>query len=291
MEIVTMPPPSGGGVMLLETFGSFSRAELAQMSPERADTVHTLAELFRGAIADRFRAVGDPDRTPVDAAPLLASARLAARRASIRPRETRPPSAFSAAEDHGTSHVVVVDGEGNVASVTSTVNNPFGSKLVAEGPGILLNDELDDFTRRTAGNVLGLKDPPGAGKPGARPPSSMCPTIVLHGDEPVLALGGSGGMRIATSVTLVALAILGRGMAPSPAVRAPRFHVRFDGALVLEKDGLPPAERADLASRGESLVEEENLSAVQVISRERRGSDVVLEPAADPRKFGLAEAR
>lgn len=278
-EVYTMPPPSAGGLMLLTALGMFPPEEAARLDPTQAEGAHLLAETFRGALADRFRGVGDPAFARVAPQTFLAPERLAARRKAIDPYKTRKVGAFLQ-EDHGTSHLVVVDRDRNVVSLTTTVNSPWGSRLYAEDSGVLLNDELHDFTPQARSEALGVPVPPGGGRPGARPPSSMTPTLVLKGGELVLAAGGSGGMRIATSVTLVSLGVLS-GLGVEEAVRRPRVHVTPDGTLLLEPGGMTPEGRADLERRGESIKEEEAMNAVQAVRLWPSP-----EAAADPRKFG-----
>lgn len=289
-EVMTMPPPSAGGVMVAELLGMFSAAEAAALDPRRAEGIHTLAEAMRGAFADRVRGVGDPAYATVDVPGLLAAERLKKRRASIDPNKTRRPGAF-VTEDHGTSHLIVIDAQRNVVALTTTVNNPFGARIVADGTGILLNDELNDFTRLFHARPMGVNDPPGSPRALARPPSSMTPTVVLKNGEPVLVAGGSGGLRIATGVSQVTMAVLARGLSARAAVTEPRVHVSHDGTLVLEPGAVDAPTREDLARRGEALKEDDNISAVQAVSLSPGPSGWWLEPAADPRKFGLAEAR
>jgi gamma-glutamyltranspeptidase / glutathione hydrolase len=293
LDVLTMPPPSAGGLLLLQTLGMFSKEELAGLTPTSAEGAHTLGEAFRGALADRVRYVGDPEQRPAVAAEtskLLDPGRLAARRAQIKPNETRAPAAF-VKEEHGTSHIIVVDAAHNIVSLTTTVNGPFGSKVVAEGPGVLLNDELTDFIARPLAAKIGVADPAGAARPGARPPSSMMPTLVLRGGEPVLCLGGSGGYRIATGVPQVAFGALAQGLDVAAAIRRPRIHVTFDGAMLIERGALSPQALRDLEARGEKVREEENISAVQGVAFRAGDGGVLLEAAGDPRKFGLGQAR
>lgn len=284
-EIVTMPPPSGGGLMLAQLATMFPTADPA-LTADTADAIHVMSEAMRGAFADRVRTMGDPGFVKVDLPTLLSPARLAARRSSIDPAATRSLSKF-VADEHGTSHLVVVDAEGSIVTLTTTVNGPFGSRIIAGDTGILLNDELGDFVRKKHSSTIGIADPPGGLKPGARPPTSMTPTIIFEGDQPVLSLGGSGGFRIATGVTQVALRVLS-GMSASDAIRMPRIHVTPDGSLVLEPEKVSKEVRDDLAKRGERVKEDDAPAAVQAISLLRSGGKVTLHPVADPRKFGLA---
>jgi gamma-glutamyltranspeptidase/glutathione hydrolase len=280
-EIVTMPPPSSGGIFLAEVLGSFTRSELEQAAPSAPGGMHLLAEIMRGALADRVKYVGDPDVLPIDVGKMIDPARLAARKAKVSPERTRPLRGI-VNEDHGTHALVIADAEGNVVSLTTTVNSAFGADIGAETSGIVLNDELDDFTSRVTSSALGIAYPPNAARAGRRPASSMMPTLVLSGGKPVLALGGSGGYSIPPSVTETLLAILVRGETPEAAVKAPRF--RFDSKdFTLLLDGaFGEGVMKDLAARGESARISESSSAVQVLSFTAGG----VVGAADPRKGG-----
>jgi gamma-glutamyltranspeptidase/glutathione hydrolase len=285
-EVVTMPPPSAGGLLMLETLHMHTKADLAALGYGTGAYQHLLAETFRGAIADRVRAVGDPGFVKVDVAALAAPARMMARRARISLDSTSPPEKFPL-QEAGTSHLVVVDAEGNVASVTSTVNNLFGARLVTEG-GFVLNDELDDFTKREVEERFAIVRGPNTPRGGARPVSSMTPTIVLDGGRPVLALGGSGGTRIATGVTQVLLASLVFGRSLAEATADPRFETPAMGGLWIER-GAPEALVADLRRRGEVVDDSKpNFSAVQAVAIDEADGARRLEAGADPRKGGSA---
>jgi len=282
-EIVTMPPPSAGGLFLAEVLGSFTKKELDDVGLRTPLGMHLLAETMRGALADRARFVGDPDVLPVDLGRVLDPARLLARKALVSPDRTRSVRGL-AGEEHGTHALVVADAAGNVISLTTTVNTAFGAEVGGETSGIVLNDELDDFTAGSASSELGVRFPPNLARPGRRPTSSMMPTLVFRDKKPVLALGGSGGYAIPPSVTETLLGVLVRGEAPEAAVKSPRF--RFDSkdyALLLDR-AFPGAVREDLVRRGETLRMSESTSAVQVLSFTAAG----IVGAADPRKGGAA---
>lgn len=285
-DVAAMPPPSGGGLTLFELLGTMRKDELAAMAPDSVAYAHAMGEIFRGVYADRARHVADPSFGGADVRPLASPERMARRRAAWSPDTTKKIESYLQ-EDHGTTHLVVVDGEGNVVTLTTTVNNPFGGRFWAPDCGVLLNDELDDFQRASKLEAMGVKDGPGVPKPGARPPSSMSPTIAFQDGRPVLAAGGSGGLRIATGVAqLVALA-LARGESPADILARPRLHVAPTGALVGEPGQLAPI--ADkLKAIGEEVKEEENLSGIQAIAIAHDAARARLSPASDPRKFGKA---
>ena len=296
--IYTMPAPSAGGLMLLEVLGMYGASPsspLAQMGHGSSAYIHTIAEAMRGAFADRARLASDPDiEKGVDVAfdKALEPARLAARRARIDPNKTQAPADFLTNEK-GTSHLVTTDAEGNVVALTTTINGPFGASIVPEGTGILLNNELDDFTHPDDAKVFSPKDgmSPNRPRPRARPVSSMTPTIVMENGAPILALGGSGGTRIATGVTQAALARLVFEHDPSACVSAPRFHTQ--GADLLVDKEIAIDVREALTRRGETVKEEPFIgSAIQMIAWSRKeGQPARILAASDPRKAGLSGAR
>ena len=188
------------------------------------------------------------------------------------------------AAEHGTHHLVTADAAGNVVSLTTTVNRIFGSQLTTRH-GVVLNDELDDFTQTKQLGELGLTRNPNRARPGARPVSSMSPTIVTRGDQAVFALGGSGGMAIATNVTQVLFGRLVFNLQPQALVSAPRFFVPPAGPTIFVAEDASQNLIADLESRGEVVRQMtwDDTTAVQVLMRD--GAAVLA--AADPRKFGV----
>lgn len=284
-DIYAMPPPSAGGLLLFETLQMWSKADLSALGYGSGAYVHMLAETFRGAIADRLRAVGDPDFVRADVDALASPARMKARRDALSADATTRAEHFSFAEA-GTSHLITVDAEGNIAAITSTVNNMFGARLVTAG-GFPLNDELDDFTPDALEARFGRRHGPNSPRGGARPVSSMSPTLVLRDGKPVLALGGSGGTRIATGVAQVLLAALAFGRTPVEAVGDPRLETPAMGGLLL--DSADPALLRDLQRRGEVVdATKPNFSAVQAIAIGERDRARKLTPVADQRKYGAS---
>ena len=296
--IVTVPAPSAGGLMVLEVlsmFGTNGSSPLHAMGFGSSAYLHTVAEAMRGAVADRVRIAGDPDAdTAVDAgmAHALEPKQLAARSARITLTRTHAAPEFRTREE-GTTHILVADAEGNVVSLTSSINAPFGARIVADDTGILMNDELDDFSTPDdiAGfGVVGLG--PNLPRSGVRPVSSMAPTIVLENGEPILALGGSGGGRIATGVTQAALGRLVFGLDPGACVSAPRIHVNGSSRELLVDPELPEDVRAGLRGHGETLKNETYLrSSMNMMAWDRSGSTVRILAASDPRKGGMSAAQ
>ncbi len=294
--VVSMPAPSAGGLMqleLLSLFGADGSSPLHSVGFGSSNYFHMIAEGMRGAIADRARLAGDPDLDPqVNTAftEALDPAQIGARRARIEPTKTHLAQDYKTHED-GTTHLVVTDDEGNVVSLTTTVNGPFGAHIVAGDTGILLNNELYDFSlpaEVTGFGVVGLG--PNRPRAGARPVSSMAPVIVFEDGAPILALGGSGGRRIATETTQALFARLVFGLDASACVSAPRIYT--SGADVFLDPEISEDVRVGLAARGETVRDEPFLgTAVQLIAWDRNNGAVRLQAASDPRKQGFAAAQ
>lgn len=294
---VTAPPPSAGGMTLLASLDFLERVGITADAPPDA-LAHALVESWKGPYLDRQAAFGDPDHVDVPLDRLASSERRAARASLFAPERARPPSdyrlpyedepAARTTDGGGTSHLCVVDREGNVASVTTTVNLTFGARYTAGG--ILMNDEMDDFARAVGqanafGLVGGARNLPG---PGRRPVSSMTPTVVLDAvGRPVLCVGAAGGSRIPTATEQVALAILVGGRSPSDALAAPRIHHQAIPEVVYTERfaEASSALRAALSGRGHRLDLIDNVAVVQAIALSPNG---LLFAAADPRKGGAA---
>ncbi|APR83295.1 Gamma-glutamyltranspeptidase [Minicystis rosea] len=287
-DVFTMPPPSAGGLTVLETLHMHKKADLAALGYGSGAYLHLLAETFRGAVGDRMVWIGDPAFNRADLAALAGPQRMAARRARISLTETRIAERF-VLDEAGTSHFVAVDDQGNVVSLTSTVNNMFGSRLVTKG-GFVLNDQLDDFTSMALEKRFGIRPGRGPNSPrgGARPASSMTPTLVLKDGEPIFAAGGSGGLRIATATTQVLLARLVFDRNAADAVADPRIDTPPTGGLFIDPSA-PPAVLGDLAQRGEVVESTKpNFSAVQAVSIGVKDGVRWMSAGADPRKGGAA---
>lgn len=293
--IATMPAPSAGGLMVMETllaFGADSSSSLKAVGFESASYFHSIAEIMRGAIADRARLAGDPDVDPavnVAFEHALDPRQIEARRSRIEPFKTHVATEFKTREQ-GTTHLVVADDDGNVVSLTTTVNGPFGARILAGDTGIYLNNQLDDFSRPTDAAPFGVTGPgPNRPRGGARAVSSMAPTIVLENGVPIVALGGSGGRRIATEVTQATLARLLFNFDPGTCVSAPRIYTNGSN-LVVDRE-VSEDTRASLRLRGETVSEEPfNGTGVQMIAWDRSPTGVHILAASDPRKIGFAAA-
>jgi gamma-glutamyltranspeptidase/glutathione hydrolase len=253
-EVISAPPPSSGGTVLIESLNILEGYDLTKMENRSAMSIHFTVEGFRRAFFDRAEFMGDPDFSKIPVAQLLDKRYAAAWRESIVPErasvstDLKRPAIFSELEQYArvlapavaqresnhTTHYSVVDAEGNAVAVTTTINDWFGSRVTADGLGFLLNDEMDDFSSKPgAPNADGLIQ--GAANeigPGKRPLSSMTPTIVVHNGKPVMVLGSPGSSKIITTVANVLMGVIDYGMNLQEAVNAPRFHNQWMPDLV-----------------------------------------------------------
>ncbi|WP_428419504.1 gamma-glutamyltransferase [Methylibium sp.] len=256
-RVVSAPPPSAGGVILCEILNIVEGYPLKDLGHGSAQGVHYQIEAMRHAYVDRNSYLGDPDFVQNPLERLLDKAYAARIRAAIDParagvsQELRPGVAPH--EGSNTTHYSIIDREGNAASVTYTLNDWFGARVTAAGTGVLLNNEMDDFTVKLgAANMYGLvQGESNAIAPAKRPLSSMSPTIVSRDGKPVLVLGTPGGSRIITVTALVLLNLVDYGMTVQEAVDAPRFHQQWQPeATNLEPFALSPDTRQILLGMG-----------------------------------------
>ena len=225
----SMPPPSSGGVALIEALNILEGFDLGAMGPSPKAT-HLIVEAFKHAFADRARWLGDADFVDVPVARLTSEAYAKKLRARIEEDETQKKDAYGSTapppDDSGTSHISVVDARGNMLSCTSTINTSFGSLVYVEQWGLILNNEMNDFSAQPGvPNAYGLVgNEQNAVAPRKRPLSSMSPTLVLRRGEPYLIAGASGGPTIITGTLLTILRVLDFGLSPTRAVADPRVH-------------------------------------------------------------------
>jgi gamma-glutamyltranspeptidase/glutathione hydrolase len=257
-EIITAPPPSSGGIVLVEILNILSPYNLPKLGPDRsAPQVHIITEAFRRAYMDRADYLGDPDFTPQPLKEMANPAYAAAWRSSIDPTKPTPsadlirPAGFmppppqlppAAPESTQTTHFSIVDAEGNAVSNTYTLNGWFGSGVAVEGLGFLMNNEMDDFASKMGvPNTYGLiQGPANAIGPGKRPLSAMTPTIVTKDGKLALVLGTPGGSTIITTVANDFLSVVDNGLNIQQAADAPRFHHQYlPDRLDLEKKFSP----------------------------------------------------
>jgi gamma-glutamyltranspeptidase/glutathione hydrolase len=291
-DIVSMPQPSSGGTVLLETLNILEGFPMPDMKQGSAASLHVMIEAMKRGYADRARYLGDPAFVSAPVATLTSKDYAAKQRASIDlDRATPWTDALSATpprEGSNTTHYSVVDSSGNAVSNTYTLNFPYGVGLVADGTGVLLNNELDDFTAAPgASNAFGLvgfeANLPG---PGKRPLSSMSPTIVLKDGKPVLVTGTPGGSRIISAVLQVVVNVLDYRMDVSAAVAAPRLHHQWLPDEVRIERGFDEATLAALRAKGHQVIEPLGQTSANSIAVTPNG----LLGAADPRTRGAEAA-
>ena len=292
-DIVAMPLPSSGGVVLLETLNILEGLPLAEVGQGSAASLHLLIEAMKRAYADRARFLGDPAFVNAPIETLLAKDYAAKLRAGIRPDRATPAPDLATAppaprEGTNTTHFSVVDESGNAVSNTTTLNFSYGVGLVAEGTGVLLNNELDDFTAAVgASNAYGLvgyeANLPG---PGKRPLSSMSPTIVLKDGRPVLVTGSPGGSRIISTVLQVIVNVLDYRMDVAAAVAAPRLHHQWLPDEVRIERGFPEDVLTALRAMNHTVVEPMGQTSANSILVMPNG----LLGAPDPRTRGAEAA-
>ena len=227
--VLSAPPPSSGGVALCEMLQVLQAYPLKALGFHSSESLHLMTEAMRHAYRDRNAYLGDPAFIDNPTARLLSMRHAEEIRARIQPHRATPSAALgeaAAAEKATTTHYSIVDGKGNAVSVTYTINDDFGAKVIAGNTGFFLNDEMDDFTAKPgSANLFGLvQGRANAIAPGKRPLSSMTPTIVLKNGKPVLVVGSPGGSRIITTVLEIILNVIDHGMTVQEAVDAPRVH-------------------------------------------------------------------
>lgn len=294
--VVTMPPPSSGGVAIVQALGILERRAAAWRGadPDEPRFVHLVTEAMKHAFADRAAFLADPRYVDVPTAALLEPAYLDALADAVSTRRTHAPERYgraaALAPDGGTSHLSIVDADGMAVSCTETINLYFGSLVAVPEYGFFLNNEMDDFTRVPGAiNAFGLRQSEAnLPEPGKRPLSSMTPTIVVEDGRAALVVGASGGPRIITATLQVILRSLVFDSPTGEAVSAARFHHQWrPNVLEVESSlgdrGLITALRAT----GHEVRETEDVGVVQAV----RVREDFIEAASDPRKGGRPAGR
>jgi gamma-glutamyltranspeptidase / glutathione hydrolase len=288
-EIVAMPPPSSGGVHIIELLNVLEGFPLAAQGAGSAPNIHIMAEAMKLAYADRAEYLGDPDHVPVPVKGLISKAYAERLRAEISLTRATPSAEIKALdpmpyESAQTTHFSIVDDDGNAVANTYTLNFSYGLGLVAEGTGILLNNELDDFAAKPGapnayGLVGGAANAPG---PRKRPLSSMAPTLVFRDGELELVTGSPGGSRIITIVTEIILDIVDFGMNIAEATEAVRIHHQWRPDELQVERGLAPDTIRQLEALGHKVAVHDAWGSAQSIFRENGK----LMGAADRRQRG-----
>jgi gamma-glutamyltranspeptidase/glutathione hydrolase len=307
-EIISAPPPSSGGVTLIEILNILEGYDLRKLRSRPPQAVHLTLEAFRRAFFDRADFLGDPDFSRIPVAQLIDKRYAAAWRESIDPahtsvsKELRRPAVFSELEQYAglhssagtivepnhTTHYSVVDPEGNAVAVTTTLNASFGSGVTAEDLGFLMNDEMDDFaSKQGVPNMFGLiQGPANAIAPGKRPLSAMAPTIVLKDGKLFLVLGSPGGPRIITTVANILMGVVDYGMNIQEAVNAPRFHHQWLPDVTAAEQDFPAATIKALEGMGHRVDAEDYWSDGECIMIDPKSGERL--GASDKRNNGRA---
>ena len=293
-EIVGFPPPSSGGVHVAQILNILETFDLKAMGDGTPAFIHTVTEAMKPAFADRAFWLGDPDFTPVprgltDAAyARQLAAKINPEQASAVSGHGDPPHAGRDIFDKHTTHFSVIDSDGWAVACTATVNYTWGSFVTIPGTGVVLNNEMDDFSIQPGvPNVFGLiGGEANAVAPGKRPLSSMSPTIVQKDGNPVLVIGAAGGPTIISQVVLGIVRTLDFGHSPAEALAAPRFHHQWQPDMLRIETSFPDETRADLEKRHHKLNPTPTIGVTQAIARSPNGN---FAGAADPRAGGTAE--
>jgi gamma-glutamyltranspeptidase/glutathione hydrolase len=273
LDVLSAPPPSSGGIALLEALNILEGFDLAGAGLDSAQSVHLISEAYRRAFYDRAEFLGDPDFDSAPVMQLLGKPYAQAWRATIAPEQASPSAALArpgtspeleryaaahpirlaGSESLQTTHYSVVDAAGDAVAVTTTLNGAYGSKVTIGALGFLLNDEMDDFSAKVGvPNMFGLiQGTANAVSPNKRPLSSMTPTIVLKNGQPWLVLGAEGGPTIITTVANVLIGVADYGLDIQQAVNAPRFHQQWiPDRIRMEADRFSPDTLRLLRSAG-----------------------------------------
>lgn len=271
-RIITAPPPSSGGVAILEMLAMLEGTGYEKAGAGSAASSHYLAEVMRRAYADRASYLGDPDFSKIPVSGLLNRKYAASLRASIHPDHATPsdtlgagrPAAYESGE---TTHFSVIDSAGTIVALTYTINGWWGNGVTVPGLGFLLNNEMDDFAAKPGEpNAFGLvQGEPNAIQPFKRPLSSMTPTIVLRDGKPYLVLGAPGGARIITGVLQVLLNVVDFGLTVQEAVDQPRLHHQWKPDKLYLERGFSPDTKALLEKRGHVLEEVDTVARTEAI--------------------------
>ncbi len=288
-EIYSMPPPSSGGVHLIEILNILEGYPLGSFDAENPDKLHLLAEAMKLAYADRSQHLGDPDfwRVPVNG--LLSKSYADKLRKQIKGNRAKPSKEIRPGnplpyENSETTHFSVMDKEGNAVANTYTLNFNYGSGIVAKGTGILLNNEMDDFSAKPGvPNAYGLVGgKANAVAPFKRPLSSMSPTLVFKAGKPFLATGSPGGSRIITTTLQLILNVVDHEMTLAAATKAPRLHHQWLPDHLELEAGFSQEIRQALMDKGHRIVDAEPMGSTQSILRGADG----FYGASDPRRPG-----
>ena len=290
--VVSFPPPSSGGVHVIEILNILENFDLKNL--DEATRLHVTAEAMKLAFADRAYWLGDPDYVNVPrgliskayAAQLASKINLA--HTTVVPTHGLPPNWQTDLFKKHTTHFSTADAAGNWVACTATINTSFGSKVVIPGTGVVMNDQMDDFSIQVGvPNHFGLIGAEAnAVGPGKRPLSSMSPTIIFKDGTPIIALGAAGGPKIISAVLQEIVDMIDLYMTPQQALAAPRIHMQWSPDELMIEQKLPDALKAALVQRGHKLNELKAFAVSQIVAKRPDGQGFI--GAADPRAGGTA---
>lgn len=290
-EIASMPPPSSGGVHLVQILNILEGFDLTKLGSGSAAGLHLMAEAMKPAYADRATFLGDPDRVKVPVKGLISKKYAGTLRLALSADRARSADEIKAGdplpyESDQTTHFSVIDAEGNAVANTYTLNFSYGMGMVAPGTGVLMNNEMDDFSAKAgAQNAYGLVGgDTNSVHPGARPLSSMTPTILFRDGKPILVTGSPGGSRIITTVLQVIVNVVDFGMNIAEAVAAPRIHHQWQPDTLVVEQGLSPDTIKLLLDKGHRVQPGRTSGSANSIMVTKAG----LEGTSDPRQRGTA---
>jgi gamma-glutamyltranspeptidase/glutathione hydrolase len=258
-QVITMPPPSAGGVVLRQILAASETLSLDRLAWDSVERIHYYVEALRRTYADRNQLVGDPAFVKVPMQQLLDIGYIGQRMATIDPKHATPSSQIGAGvslkESEHTTHFSVVDASGMAVANTYTLNGGFGAKLIVPGTGVILNNEMDDFTSKVgAPNMFGLvQGPQNAIEPGKRMLSSMTPTIITKGDNLRAVVGSPGGPTITTTVAQIVMQLVDQGRSLEQSVASTRIHHQWLPDQIWHEDSLPKETADALAAMGHKL--------------------------------------
>src|SRR5689334_1393595 len=307
-DIISAPPPSSGGITMLETLNILEGYDLHKMGNRSADSMHVTVEAFRRAFFDRAELLGDSDFSQIPVAQLIDKKYADAWRGSLDmmratdSKDVRRPSGFGeldrraalhdpykGRESNNTTHYSVVDAQCNAVAVTTTLNDSFGASVTAGKLGFVLNDEMDDFTSKPGvpNQYRLIQGEANAIAPGKRPLSAMAPTIVLKDGKLFMVLGSPGGPRIISTVANILMGVIDYGLDIQQAVNAPRFHHQWQpDEIFIEKTGVSPDTVKMLEARGHKVRFEGYWSDGECIAVDPKTGDLLGAP--DGRNGGKA---
>ena len=285
-EIVTMPLPSSGGIILAQLLKMTAQKNLATMPFQSAEAVQLITEAERRAFADRAEFLGDPDFVKVPVTTLVSDTYLQQRMADYTPAKAGSSGLTGSGiihESEETTHISIIDNEGNAVSITTTLNDHFGSKTVITGAGFIMNNEMDDFSVKPGvPNMYGaIGNEKNAIAPGKRMLSSMTPTIVLKNNKPYIVVGTPGGTTIPTSVFQSIVNIINYNLSPADAVNKPKFHHQWLPDVIFVEKDFPKKVREELIAMGYTVQERGAIGRTELIQIDKKKITAIADKRGD----------